>query len=286
MRAQWPGKSFWSPALGKPGGAALLISDKSRFEVSTWKKDSSGRIVSVLAFIDDLRFNFVHVYAPMNPTERKGFYENIHDFFCPNSFKILAGDFNCIESDLAVFWESVVGRPIFRWASVWRKSCLKLIENRKNDVLWLLLHNVVRVQNNSEQCAVCSRVESTKHCFVSCPRIVRVWNYFIPYLSRLLNSPLVLSFSSVIFPFINPSSSPGLPVFRYFLATILFCIWQARNFATFRNKNLNSRAIIDMVIKEIKLRIQCDPLDRVRYLWSINKVICQVDANDEISLNL
>lgn len=24
---QWPGKSFWSPALGKQGGASLLISD-------------------------------------------------------------------------------------------------------------------------------------------------------------------------------------------------------------------------------------------------------------------
>lgn len=34
LRAKWPGKSFWSPALGKQGGAALLLSDKSRFEVS------------------------------------------------------------------------------------------------------------------------------------------------------------------------------------------------------------------------------------------------------------
>jgi len=38
----------------------------------------------------------------------------------------------------ATFWESVVGHPINRWASVWRKSRLKIIENKKNDLLWLL----------------------------------------------------------------------------------------------------------------------------------------------------
>ena len=48
----------------------------------------------------------------------------------------------------ATFWESVVGRPINRSASVWRKSRLKIIENKKNDLLWLLLHRVVRVRYN------------------------------------------------------------------------------------------------------------------------------------------
>lgn len=33
----------------------------------------------------------------------------------------------------AGFWGSVVGLPINRWAWVWRKSRLKLIENKKND---------------------------------------------------------------------------------------------------------------------------------------------------------
>ena len=113
---------------------------------------------------------------------------------------------------------------------MWRKSSLKLIKNRKNDLLWLILHNAVRVRYNlkswgyinSEQCAVCSRVESLKHCFVYCPRIVRVWNFFTPYLSRLLDVSFTLSFPSVIFPLAHPSSSPALPVARYLLATILF----------------------------------------------------------------
>ena len=41
-------------------------------------------------------------------------------------------------------WRAVVGRPINWWVAVWRKSRFKLIENKKNDLLWLLLHNAVR----------------------------------------------------------------------------------------------------------------------------------------------
>jgi len=31
LKARWPGKSFWSPALGKQGGVALLVSQHSCF---------------------------------------------------------------------------------------------------------------------------------------------------------------------------------------------------------------------------------------------------------------
>lgn len=64
MKARWPGKSFWVPALGKQGGVALLVSQNSRFEATQWQRDSSGRIISVLALLDDIRFNFVNIYAP------------------------------------------------------------------------------------------------------------------------------------------------------------------------------------------------------------------------------
>ena len=33
----------------------------------------------------------------MNLTERKCFYDTIHEYFFPNCLKIIAGDFNCIE---------------------------------------------------------------------------------------------------------------------------------------------------------------------------------------------
>ena len=88
---------------------------------------------------------------------------------------------------------------ISRWASVWRKSRLKIPENSKNDLLWLIIHRVTRVQYalkvwgleimKSDKCAFCSRVETTvEHRFYLCRRAHRVWNFFSPSLSRLLNS--------------------------------------------------------------------------------------------------
>ena len=114
------------------------------------------------------------------------------DFSCKSFYSLLV-DLPSARPWCSGFWGSVVGRPINRWAAVWRKSRLKLIENKKNDLIWLILHCAVRVRYNlrvwgyidSDKCAVCSRVETIKHCFVDCPRIVRVWDHFAPFLFRL-----------------------------------------------------------------------------------------------------
>ena len=62
------------------------------------KKDTSGRIFSVLARAGETNYNFVNIYAPNDPSERKRFFETVTDYFFPHSVKILAGDFNCIEN--------------------------------------------------------------------------------------------------------------------------------------------------------------------------------------------
>ena len=214
------------------------------------------------------------------------------DLSCKNIYTLLFS-FPSAAPGCATFWESVVGRPINRWASVWRKSRLKIIENKKNDLLWLLLHRVVRVRYNlknwgyidSDKCASCSRVETVKHCFIECPRIVRVWNFFAPFLSRLLGSPFSLSFVSVLFPLSMSQSSPRLLLFRYLIASILYYVWQARNSATFRNSHLTSRAIVDLIRKNIRLRILGEPLDKVKYFWSLDGIFCSTDANDKISFS-
>lgn len=108
----------------------------------------------------------------------------------------------------AGFWGAVVGRPINRWALVWRKSRLKLIENKKNDLLWHILHRAVRVRYSlkkwgyidNDKCAICGRVESIEHCFLECDRIVRVWKHFSTFLSRFLNSRFVISALTVFYP--------------------------------------------------------------------------------------
>ena len=79
--SKWPGKSFWSPALGKQ-----------------WKKDTSGRVLSVLARAGDINYYFVNIYALTNLSERKRFFDTIPDYFFTNSVRILAGNFNCVES--------------------------------------------------------------------------------------------------------------------------------------------------------------------------------------------
>ena len=81
LRSKWPGKSFWSPALGKQGGIAILVSPKTDFNVLQWKKDTSGRILSVLARAGDVNNNFVNIYAPTNPSERKCFFQYYSGLF-------------------------------------------------------------------------------------------------------------------------------------------------------------------------------------------------------------
>ena len=98
LTSQWSGPSYWSPALGKQSGVAVLVKENSRFEVLNWQKDSSDRIVSLLVKVADARFNLVNIYAPTNPTERKDFFENLHEYFYPHCYQIIAGDFNCYES--------------------------------------------------------------------------------------------------------------------------------------------------------------------------------------------
>ena len=50
----WTGPSFWSPAMGKQGGVAILISDDFNGKVSQWRKDPDGRVLSILIQFNSL----------------------------------------------------------------------------------------------------------------------------------------------------------------------------------------------------------------------------------------
>ena len=172
---------------------------------------------------------------------------------------------------------------------MWRKSRFKLIENKKNDLLWLLLHNAVRTRCNlkawgcidSDRCAVCSRVETNQHCFVDCFRALEVWNFFAPFLSRLQSFPFTPSFRSVLFPLANFPDS-RLSVYHHFLASILFFIWQSRNLATFCNRTLSSHNIVNLIIKNIKTRILGESMNRVKEIWTVHNVICFVNRDSVV----
>ena len=62
-----------------------------------WKRDTSGRIVSVAFKVNGFCINLLNVYAPTNLTKRKVFFEDLHEYFLPSDAIVIAGDFNCYE---------------------------------------------------------------------------------------------------------------------------------------------------------------------------------------------
>lgn len=175
---------------------------------------------------------------------------------------------------------------------MWRKSRLKLNENKKNDLLWLILHRAVRVRYSlkawgykiqNDKCAICNRPETIEHCFLKCPRAVRVWNRLSPILSKFSSEPFSISVPSVYYPLSGTQSSPLL---HYLIATALYWIWHARDLATFRKSCLTSVRIVDLIIKDVKIRIRCAARDAVRTLWSKDSILCSVDEKDNISFSI
>lgn len=251
----------------------------------------------------DARFRFSSNAVPSCSTPSR-FYQLILDKFfylfstygclpdiltCKNIYLLLSVLPSCAPK-CAGFWGSVVGRSINRWTSVWRKSRLKLNENKKNDLLWLILHRAVKVRYalkiwgyiDNDKCALCDRIETVEHCFLDCQRVVTVWNYFSPILSRFLSSPFSVSVSSVFYPLCDSQSSPSSSIYSFLVVTILFWIWFARNQSTFRNSRLSSQSIINLIIKDIKVRIRCASIDTVRNLWSRHSVLCSLDIDDNV----
>ena len=43
----WSGPSYWSPAFGRRGGVAILISSNCDGEIRSWKRDINGRVISL-----------------------------------------------------------------------------------------------------------------------------------------------------------------------------------------------------------------------------------------------
>ena len=67
LSASWSGPSFWSPAIGRKGGVSVLMSESFNGKVLNWRKDSAGRVLTLLIQIGSSKINFVNVYAPPQP---------------------------------------------------------------------------------------------------------------------------------------------------------------------------------------------------------------------------
>lgn len=105
-----------------------MIREHFDCKVSSWRKDSCGRILSLCLEIDQLRLNVINIYAPVNLTDRKDFFETLHHFFICCDGIVLGGDFNCYDSPLDKFGSNVVIasyladlKSSFKLVDVWRK---------------------------------------------------------------------------------------------------------------------------------------------------------------------
>ena len=63
LSSQWDGRSFWSPALGRQGGVVTLFSSLFLGDISSWKKDSEGRVVSVLVSLGNISCNLIDLFT-------------------------------------------------------------------------------------------------------------------------------------------------------------------------------------------------------------------------------
>ena len=100
LSRRWSGRCFWSPAIGRQGGVITFISDRFNCEVISWRKDYNGRILSILLLCGNTKINVVNIYAPTNLTERKPFFDSLHEFFFPADFLVIGGDFKCYEHEM------------------------------------------------------------------------------------------------------------------------------------------------------------------------------------------
>ena len=94
----------------------------------SWKNDSSDRVLSLLIDYQGFCINIINIYAPTNLTDRKLFFENIHEFFIPANNRYLAGDFDCYDYILDKFGGNVSlqnelsrFKSDFRFVDIWSK---------------------------------------------------------------------------------------------------------------------------------------------------------------------
>ena len=100
IEKKWGGKCFWSFGIGKSAGVALFTSPHFSGQVSRFQHDNEGRVFSAMILIHSQNFNAVNIYAPNTVSERKTFFDSLHNYFFSNGELIIGGDFNCIDAPL------------------------------------------------------------------------------------------------------------------------------------------------------------------------------------------
>ena len=124
------GKCYWPFGTGKSAGVAILTSPNFQGKVSCFVFDSHGRILSILIQLGNSSFNIVNIYSPNTVSDRKVFFERLHDYFFSRLLSI-GSDFNCVDNSIDKFYSSNVHyidkaslcslKSVFSLVDVWHK---------------------------------------------------------------------------------------------------------------------------------------------------------------------
>ena len=138
LASRLPGPCFWSPSIGRGGGSLVFVSSLFEGNVLAWRKDSDGRVISLLIELHGVKINLIAIYAPTSLTDRKAFFDSLHEFFLPADGVIVVGDFNCYERDLDKFGRNFSPanylsdfRSTFNFVDAFRK-----LHPRSREVSW------------------------------------------------------------------------------------------------------------------------------------------------------
>jgi len=151
-----------------------------------------------------------------------------------------------------------------QWKTLWQRVRQRIAENKKNDLLWTIVHRGVKVRDRlyewqvtrNRNCATCGKPETISHCFLECKRVRKVWRTFTPLL-RELAGPFAPEVQSVfLLTFTDPKESKLCKQASYIIKTILYWIWHARNHATFNNEVESHRDITNYIKKDMDFRFK------------------------------
>ena len=70
---EWGVRTVWSPGTNRSAGVALLVHPKCSVEISDFRVDVAGRVLTVKLTLDGKPFQIINVYAPNLASEHKIF---------------------------------------------------------------------------------------------------------------------------------------------------------------------------------------------------------------------
>ena len=94
----WGNYSIWNPGKSNQTcGVGILINSRKAITVIDYKKDDSGRILTIKVQYKKQKLQVITVYAPNAPHLRESFFQNLKNYIFPDIPIIMGGDFNMVE---------------------------------------------------------------------------------------------------------------------------------------------------------------------------------------------